>query len=220
MIIAKNGDFIVTQQHIEGENPQKKYAYHIMITDNDFNVKFKFFPFQKEDCGVWSQNYYFQYTDKYIAFHTMIGDSVVLLNRYNPSDSSYIVYKIDFEKMKVPRKITNDMELMKKYRFLSSTPEIMSKYIAGEYWHDEEIGSDPYIYDMEKQTVYVNNDGIESLNKFFFSPLFHIGDTLYSLYDKRYYSLWQDNNVTPLLPAHINKHLDAGDDVLIKYILK
>jgi hypothetical protein len=220
MAIAENGDFIVTRQRIEGENIPPKYAYHIMITDDDFNVKSKFFPFQKEDCEIWSQYYYFQYVDKHIAFHTMIGDSVVLLNRYNPSDSSYVVYKMDFGKNKAPHKIQNDRELIKKYRFLSSTPEIMSKYIAGKYWHDEEVGSDPYIYDTEKQTVYVNNYDIEYVNKFFFSPLFHVGDTLYSLYDKSYYYLWQNSNVTPLLPVHIKKHLDEGDDVLIKYILK
>jgi hypothetical protein len=217
MIIAKNGDFIFAQQRIEGENPRKKHAYHIMFTDIDFNVKFRLFPFHKEDCGVWSQQYYFQYADQYIAFHTMIADSIVLLN---PSDNSYIVYKMDFGRKKAPYKTQNDRELVKTYRFLSSTPEITSKYIAGEYWHDEEIGSEPYIYDMEKQIVYVNEYGVEHVNTYFFSPLFHVGDVLYSLYDKRYYYLWRDNNVTLSLPASVKKHLDKDNDVLIKYILK
>jgi hypothetical protein len=216
MAIAENGDFIFTQQRIEGENPDKKYAYHIWITDINLNIKSKFFPFQNEDCGVWSQYCYLKTTDKHVVFHTMVADSVVLLNRYNPSD--YIVYNMDFASKKVPRRLENDWELLQNYRFLTSTPEITSKYITGMYWQDSKIASTPYIYDMEKHEAYVNNYEAEDMSTYFYDPLFHDGNTIFSLYNSNYYSFWKHRSLN--LPNHIRKHLDDGNDVLIKYILK
>jgi hypothetical protein len=223
MAIAKNGDFVFAQQRIKNAILPDKYAYHIMITDPAFDIKCKLFPFQKEDCEIWSKPYYFKYTDEYIVFHTMMADSIVLLNRNNPCDGGDVtIYKMDFGRKKVPRGIGNDGKLIKTYHFLHSTPEILFKHIAGEYWHGEGFGYKSYIYDKEKQTVYVNNYENKDMSKFLFSPLFHSGDTIFSLYDKNYYLFWQNDNTKTLnlLPTHIRKHLDAGDDVLIKYILK
>jgi hypothetical protein len=214
MTIAGNGDFIFTQQRIEGEHPDAQYAYHIWITDNNLNIKSRLFPFQDDDCGVWSQCYYFRTTDKHVVFHTMVADSIVLLNRDNPSDT-YIVYNMDFASKKVPRKIENDWELLKNYRFLTSTPEITSKYITGMYFQD---ASYPYIYDMEKQEAYLNNPETEDKSYYFFEPLFHDGNTVFSLYDKRYYPFFKD--ISPKLPDNIRQHLDNDNDVLIKYILR
>jgi hypothetical protein len=223
MIIAENGDFVLTQQRIEGEHIPEKYAYHIIITDADFNVKYSLFPMRDSDCGTWSKPYYFRFSDKHIVFHTMVGDSLVLLNRHIPSDSSYFVYKMDFGSKEVPYKkeIQNDMELLTNYRFLYNTPEITSKYIVGQYWHDDNSGNEGYIYDMEKQKIYLNDYDLKHIDKFFFHPLFHVGDTVFAVYDKNYYGLWQkEDGLTDVLPAHIKNHLDEGDDVLIKYILK
>ena len=218
MIIAENGDFVFARQRIEGYPAPDEHAYHLMITDKDFNIKYKLFPFKDEDCGVWSKLSYLKYTDKHIAFNTMIGDSIVLLNRNIP-DSSYLVYKMNFGDRKAPHGIQNDFELLKEYAFLSSTPEITSEYILGEYWNGTE-GSDSYIYDIEKQMGYVNDYDTAHIDKFFFPALFHVEDTIFSLYDKRYYFMWQDSNLTHVLPDNIRKHLDEDNDVLIKYILK
>jgi hypothetical protein len=218
MIIAKNGDFVFARQRIENYPAPNEHAYHIMITDKDFNIKYKLFPFKKEDCGVWYKLSCFRYTDEYIAFHTMIGDSIVLLNKHIP-DSAYFVYRMDFGDKKAPHGVQNDRELVKEYYFLYSTPEITSKYIVGEYWNGTD-GSDSYIYDIKKQTVYINNYNTAHIDKFFFAPLFHVGDTIFSIYEKDYYFLWRDSNLTHVLPDNIRKHLDEDNDIIVKYILK
>ncbi|MDR1863953.1 MAG: hypothetical protein LBR08_00075 [Bacteroidales bacterium] len=189
----------------------------------DFHIKHKLFPFQKEDCGVWSQHCYFTSADEHIVFHTMVADSVVLLNKRVPfAGSGYAVCRMNFGAKKVSRKMENNMDfLADNYRFLTSTPEITSKYVIGSYWHDNEVGSDPYIYDVKKQKVHINNYEAGDVSKFFFPALFHDGDTIFSLYNKDYYSLFEEGDRTfDLLPDKVKKHLDAGDDVLIKYILK
>jgi hypothetical protein len=218
MIIADNGDFVFARQRIEGYPAPEEHDCHIIITDKDFNIKYKLFPFKDEDCGVWSQSSYLKSTDEYITFHTMVGDSVVLLNRHVP-DSNYLVYRMNFGKKKAPHGIANDYERLKEYTFLASTPEITSKYIIGEYW-DGANGTDSYIYNIEKQIAYTNDWDRAHIDKFFFPALFHVGDTIFSLYDKPYYFLWRDDNLTHVLSDNIRKHLDGDNDILIKYILK
>jgi hypothetical protein len=220
MEIAENGDFVFAQQRIQGETQPKKHAYHIIVTDIDLNIKTGIFPFQDDDCEIWSQCCYLKTTDKHIVFHTMVADSVVLFDRYIPTND-YSVYYMDFGNKKVPRKMQNNYDyLIKECRFLTTTPEITSRYIVGKYWHDDEICSDPYIYDVEKRTVYMNTYD-EKRDKFFFNPVFHTGDTIFSLYDQNYYALWRNSaEEISNLPVPIIKHLDEGNDVLIKYVLK
>jgi hypothetical protein len=217
MEIAGNGDFVFAQQRIQGETQPEKHAYHIMVTDTALNIKTGIFPFQDDDCEIWSQYCYLKNTDKHIVFHTMVADSVVLFDRYNPS-GDYSVYCMDFGSKKVPRKMQNNWDiLIEKYCFLTATPEITSRYMAGKYMHDYE---NQYIYDMGNRKVYTT-DYNKKRDKFFFDPVFHTGDTIFSLYDQNYYALWRNSaEEISNLPVSIIKHLDEGNDVLIKYVLK
>lgn len=91
MEIAGNGDFVFAQQKIEGETQPKEHAYNLFVTDRNMKIKLSLFPFKENDCGVWSQLCYLKSTDKHIVFHTMVADSVVLLDRDFPS-KKYTVY--------------------------------------------------------------------------------------------------------------------------------
>jgi hypothetical protein len=227
MEVAGNGDFVCAQQKISGETQPKKYAYNMFVTSRNMEIKTSLFPFKENDCDVWSQFCYLKTTDKHIVFHTMVADSVVLLNRDFPSEQ-YLVYNMDFGDKTVPRnmKINKNLDMIaqsekyNEYRFLSSTPEINVDYIVGEYWHDSSIGVYPYIYDIKKQKVYVNEYGGDNMNKFLFQPLFHIGDTVVAMYGKDYHHIWKISDFPVNLPESIKQHLDKDNDVLIKYVLK
>jgi hypothetical protein len=218
MEIAGNGDFVFAQQRIQEDSQPKNHAYHIMVTDIDLNIKTGIFPFQDDDCETWSQYCYLKTTDQHIVFHTMVADSVVLFDRYNPS-GDYSVYYMEFGSKKVRRSMQNNGDyLIKECRFLTTTPEITSRYIAGKYWHENNI---PYVYDIKNRKVYTG-DYFKKRDKFLFEPVFHTGDTIFAVYDKNFYVYWRDHGVQEIsnLPSHILKHLDEGDDVLIKYVLK
>lgn len=216
MIIGNNGDYVFAQQKIQGEKPAKFQRYNVFITDPDLNIKYSLFPFKEEDCGIRSQMWYFSQTDQHIIFRTMVSDSIILFDRQEPSDK-YSVYYMDFGSNKVPVKAENDDEMLKNYNYLYSAPMITSQYIIGTYWVGKEYGYDPYIYDMQKKKSAVEND---NQSQFFFTPLLNINDSVYSLYNHDYFLLWVNDNKIPKLPENIIQHLNNGDDVLVKYVLK
>lgn len=206
--VFKNGDFAFTLPFSPAvSSPKNK----IVITDDQLNVKKYLFPLTPQDNEIINKWSPFLYTDQSVVFNSFYSDTLIIFDRANPD--IYETVCIDFGKHQIPLSYRKKEELdNNSWLYINENVIVNDSFLFGKF------GKHFYLYDRKKQIAYPANNK----ENFSYTRVHYATNNYFlSFFFNRYnvYSSFVEKGMQRA-PLHIEKQMEQGNCVLIKYVLK
>lgn len=152
LVALDNGQFLLTAIP-NGKGWKTEQAKNLVfLTDENFNVKNTFYPYQQDYCEPLSRYAYFSATDSSAIFSSFLFDGYT---EFKKADGT-ILQKVEMElEHHIPEEQKGELESYdgsSNYEFVSQCPIACKQYLFVSVTKDKKMES--YIYDARKEKLY------------------------------------------------------------------
>ncbi len=206
--VFKNGDFAFTLPLSPATSlPKNK----IIITDAKLNIYKNLFPLNLQDNEIINKWSPFLYTDKSIIYNSYYSDTLIIFDKKNPQ--TYETICIDFGKHQIPLSYRKKEELDNdSWLYINENVIVNNSFLFGKF------GKQFYLYDREKQVAYpAESEELYPYTRVHYATENYFLSSFFNRYNV--YLSFIDKGMQRA-PIHIEKQMEQGNCVLIKYILK